>query len=222
MALYWTFEVDESQSYLLTGDFGDGAYSSVSVYVAREKWHDTEVAATLEGHQFKYQADGSFELQLGGKTGQRDNWLPLPPGSRTVWIRQFYNDIHNERHGWVNIDNLGNPPLPAVVDEEMLAVRLRLAGRKVKSMTNAVRHAATNELPAGNHVRTWREMHDGAIFTSADIWYQRGAWSLAAGEALVLEGFAPTSTFWNIVLYSRFLNSLEHRFSACIPDRRKG
>jgi hypothetical protein len=34
---------------------------------------------------------------------------------------------------------------------------------------------------------------------------------LAPGEALVLEGTPPSCRHWNIVLYSRFLTSLDHR-----------
>jgi hypothetical protein len=54
-------------------------------------------------------------------------------------------------------------------------------------------------------------MQGGAAFTEPGIHYLRGAWRLAPGEALVLEGEAVPCRYWNALLYSRFLNSLDHR-----------
>jgi len=62
-----------------------------------------------------------------------------------------------------------------------------------------------------NQVRHWSEMQGGAAFTEPGIHYLRGAWQLAPGEALVLEGEAVACRYWNVLLYSRFLNSLDHR-----------
>ena len=54
-------------------------------------------------------------------------------------------------------------------------------------------------------------MTGGAVYTEPGIHYLRGGWQLEPGEALVIEGEAPRCRYWNILLYSRFLNSLDHR-----------
>lgn len=54
-------------------------------------------------------------------------------------------------------------------------------------------------------------MAGGAVFTEPDIHYLRGSWQLGKGEALVLEGDAVACRYWNVILYSRFLNSLDYR-----------
>ena len=54
-------------------------------------------------------------------------------------------------------------------------------------------------------------MTGGAGFTEPNIHYLRGSWRLGADEALVIEGEPPPSRYWNVLLYSRFLNSLDHR-----------
>jgi len=208
---YWLFELDAAHSYVLRGNLGEAAYTAISVYREREAWHDTEVAATINGRDLATDANGDFDLYLGGER-QGDNWLPLDPDARTVWIRQFFNDVRNERPSRFDVRNL-DPAAPApLIEPHLLASRLEVAGKKLRSMTSAIRHAGEHELSRGNHVREWSEMMGGAVFTSSDIWYQRGGWSLAPDEALVLEGHAPASPFWHIVLYSRFLNSLEHRY----------
>jgi hypothetical protein len=62
-----------------------------------------------------------------------------------------------------------------------------------------------------NELREWSEMTGGAVFTEPNIRYLRGGWQLAAGEALVIEGDVVPCRYWNVLLYSRFLNSLDHR-----------
>ncbi|MDP6874869.1 MAG: DUF1214 domain-containing protein [Alphaproteobacteria bacterium] len=208
---YWTFELDPSQHYRLSGNLGAAAYTAIAIYRAKEKWHDTEICANINGADLETDGSGDFELLLGGENPGHGNWLPLDGDARTVWIRQFFNDVYNERPSRFDIVNLDPKAPPAALDPDLLAQRLTRAGRKMKSMTSAIRHAAEHELSRGNHVRVWSEMLGGAVFTSSDIWYQRGAWDLAEDEALVLQGVAPPSQFWNIVLYSRFLNSLDHR-----------
>jgi hypothetical protein len=54
-------------------------------------------------------------------------------------------------------------------------------------------------------------MTGGAVYTEPGIHYVRGGWQLAEDEALVIEGEVPRCRYWNVLLYSRFLNSLDHR-----------
>jgi hypothetical protein len=67
------------------------------------------------------------------------------------------------------------------------------------------------DLKAPNGVRHWTAMTGGAAFTEPGIHYLRGAWQLAADEGLVIEGRLVPCRHWNIVLYNRFLNSLDYR-----------
>lgn len=210
--IYWTFEIDPACRYEMTGTLGEAAYSSISVYRAREKWHDTEMAASINGDDIKADAGGGFTLRLGGDRSEGENWLPLEPDTRTIWVRQFFDDVHNQQPSRIVLRNLDRSDPPPIVEPALLTERLSIAGKKMRSTLSAIRHAAEHELSRGNHVRVWEEMHGGAVFTSSDIWYQRGAWELEPDEALLLEGEAVDCRFWNIVLYSRFLNSLEHRF----------
>lgn len=208
---YWTFELDPAQRYRLSGNLGAAAYTAIAIYRVGQNWHDTEVCANINGSDLVTDGNGDFSLLLGGDNPGTGNWLALDHDVRTVWIRQFFNDVHNEQPSHFAIANLNPNAPPPLPDDALLARRLAVAGRKMKSMTSAIRHAGEHELSLGNHVRVWSEMLGGAVFTSSDIWYQRGAWDLGVDEALVLEGAAPPAQFWNIVLYSRFLNSLDHR-----------
>jgi hypothetical protein len=54
-------------------------------------------------------------------------------------------------------------------------------------------------------------MQGGAVYTEPGIHYQRGAWRLEPGQALVIEGSAVAARHWSVLLYSRFLNTLDYR-----------
>src|SRR3546814_10433553 len=72
-------------------------------------------------------------------------------------------------------------------------------------------HAVRKDLESPNEVRHWSEMTGGAALTEPDIHYLRGSWQLGADEALVIEGVPAACRYWSALLYSRFLNSLDHR-----------
>ena len=83
--------------------------------------------------------------------------------------------------------------------------------------------ATADERDRPDELRHWTEMAGGAAFTEPDITYVRGSWSLGPDEALVIEGDVVASRYWNVLLYSRFLNSLDQRHrsvSRARPPRR--
>ena len=69
--------------------------------------------ANLFGHQIATQADGSFEITIGGPE-RESNWLPLTPGSRKLFIREGF-DAWEETPTPLTIERLGmdaSRPLP--------------------------------------------------------------------------------------------------------------
>lgn len=100
---------------------------------------------------------------------------------------------------------------PPLIDTERFARHLERLGRSVRSFPSVFDHAARVDLERPNEVRHWSEMVAGAAFTEPDIHYLRGSWHLGPDEALVVEGAPAACRYWNALLYSRFLNSLDHR-----------
>jgi hypothetical protein len=70
---------------------------------------------------------------------------------------------------------------------------------------------AQQESERPNTIREWAEMQGGAVYTEPGIHYQRGAWQLEPGQALVIDGTPVPARHWSVLLYSRFLNSLDYR-----------
>lgn len=46
--------------------------------------------SNIFGHQIDTDADGTFELFVGGER-RADNWLPTTPGSRKLFIREAFD-----------------------------------------------------------------------------------------------------------------------------------
>ena len=63
-----------------------------------------------------------------------------------------------------------------------------------------------------NEARHWSEMAGGAAFTEPDIHYVRGVVGAGAtARRWSSRATLPPCRYWNVLLSSRFLNSLDHR-----------
>jgi len=129
-----------------------------------------------------------------------------------VWVRQFHHDAARDRLGWCRIDPLDELDAPPGIDPDVFGRHLAWLGRTMTAFPAIFAASISDDLARPNQVRHWSEMSGGAAYTEPAIHYLRGAWQLGEGEALVVEGRPPASRYWNVLLYSRFLNSLDHRY----------
>ncbi len=208
---YWVADIRDDRSYRITGSIGDAVYQSVTVYSSTGPLTAT-AEARLDSDSTTFEADGGFELTLSRHAPSDGSaWLELPEGSTVLWVRQFHHDAANDRLGWCRIDPLEDPPPSPTIDATRFDRHLGRLGKGLAAFPAIWSASIRDDLTAPNTVRHWSEMAGGAAFTEPDIHYLRGSWQLDHGEALVIEGAAPPSRYWNVLLYSRFLNSLDHR-----------
>lgn len=208
---YWVADIRDDRRYRITGAVGDAAYQSITAYASGGAL-DTSAAARIDSDALTLDPEGRFDLTLSREaTPGGGDWLALPEGATAVWVRQFHRDVANERLGWCRIDPLGEVPTPPAIDPERFARHLARLGRGVAALPGVFAASTRDDLARPNEVRHWTEMAGGAAFTEPGIHYLRGSWDLGPGEALVLEGEPVPCRYWNVLLYSRFLNSLDHR-----------
>src|SRR3546814_8023489 len=75
--------------------------------------------ANLFGHQLQTDADGNFELYVGGEA-RTSNWLPTTPGSRKLFIRQGF-DRWDETPATLGIERVGmNEPASLPTPQAMI------------------------------------------------------------------------------------------------------
>lgn len=210
---YWVADLRDDRRYRIVGSMTGAAYLSITAYAA-SGLVDAAARARVDSDGLAIGADGSFEVTLSREPPPTGDWLELPDGGRSVWVRMFVDgdsagDTDSDR--WCRIEPLDAPLHPPPVGADRLAEHLRRAGKSIAQWPRIVQASAAADQAAPNEVRHWAEMTGGAAFTEPGIHYLRGAWELDDDEALVVEGDLVPCRYWNILLYSRFLNSLDHR-----------
>jgi hypothetical protein len=208
---YWVAEVRDDRRYRVSGSMGDAAYQSLTVYDTSGSL-GSGASARIDSDDLDIDLDGHFEVTLSPEPPSSGDWLRLPEGASTLWVRQFHQDVGHERHGWCRIDALDPPADAPAFDPARFERHLRRLGATTAGLPDIFTTALGVDLEHPNEVRHWSEMTGGAAYTEPDVHYLRGAWQLAPDEALVLEGEAVPCRWWSVLLYSRFLNSLDHRY----------
>lgn len=123
--------IDGQHSYRITGKRGTARWFNVSVQGPKpEKIPGTDFPPLHEpfgdipetnifGHQIKTDADGNFELFIGGEE-RPGNWLPTTPGSRKLFIREAF-DAWFETPTALTIERIGmDAPRPIPSTERMV------------------------------------------------------------------------------------------------------
>lgn len=163
-------------------------------------------------HQLNTEADGSFELYIGGPE-RGPNWLPTTPGSRKLFIRQGF-DAWTETPVRMHIERIGmEGPKPLPTPQRMIEA-FDWAGAFVTGV-----------------MRDWPEhphLYSGGVVdpaqpnvfplieaTSSDKKRGRAVahmcWKLGADEALIVE-FDAHDAFWMITNAGMFFNSMDYMY----------
>jgi hypothetical protein len=130
--LYLHAYLREDAEYVVTGR--RGTTTDLSFQVLSGDYSPVEVPDSLTAFDDRgigIVADGSFELRFGPpRSGARDNYVPLGPGSAMLAVREVYSDWSSERRGTLRIhrtDTIGAAPPP--IDETLMAKRYGVAGK---------------------------------------------------------------------------------------------
>ena len=146
--------------------------------------------ANLFGHQIQTDADGRFEVTIGGPPQDR-NWLPTTPGTRKLFIREAF-DAWGETPTTLSIERIGMttpPPLPSLA---MMAEAMDWAGQFVTGlMRDWPEHAWLTSRGVCDPASVNAFPADKAANDASDAKRGRMAahmvWHLEADEALIVE-----------------------------------
>jgi hypothetical protein len=220
--------IDGRSVYRVSGTRGTSRFFNVTVQgprvggpgVLHEPFGDTP-EANLLGHQLDVDANGEFELYIGGSE-RGPNWLPTTAGSRKLFIRQGF-DRWDELPAQIRIERADmDSPKPLPTPEDMVEA-MRWAGDFVTGLMSdwpefpftygGVDAGQPNAFP-----------HVGA--TDADNKRGRAAanmyWELSDDEALIIE-FDAHDGLWMLTNMGAFFNSMDYLYRpvSYTPSRTK-
>ncbi|MCG5219874.1 DUF1214 domain-containing protein [Streptosporangium soli] len=208
-AYYCFTPLDPTRTYLVTGNRGDTAYLSFTVYggPADGRLADRIVAAAND-RTLHFAVDGGFELILSPDERPEHsdaNWLTLEPDAVCAITRDYLADPATGRRASLRIECLDPPAEPPRKGDAELA-------RGFTAALTWLREQSTLVLPlvAENDVgEPYPVPSETFGWAAGDAAYAMGSFSLAPDEALVVEGRSPECAFWNVCLWNPFLHTYD-------------
>ncbi|MFV8054589.1 hypothetical protein [Mycobacterium sp. 48b] len=207
---YWVADISADGRYRIRGNRGDASYVSITVY-AGAGGAEAQANARIDSDAITFDEDGGYEVTVGGDRSPAGDGLDLPNRATVIWVRHFHDDAQTDRIGWCVIEAAEPSPVPAPIDPARFGKQLAKASVAVTHLPRIWSAAAAADRAEPNQLRHWTEMAGGAVYTEPAIHYVRGGWQLGPDEALLIEGDLVPCRYWNILAYSRFLNSLDYR-----------
>lgn len=221
--LYLQSWIDGDSVYRIYGNRGTARFINFTIQGERpEKQPGTDIPslhdpfgdipeANLFGHQLHTDADGNFELYIGGEQ-RPGNWLPTTAQTRKLFLRQGFDswDELPARMTIERVDMTQPKPLPSTNN---LTEAMDWAGNFLVAMMDDwpdhpyhyspfVDPDNINTFPAGGADKD-DEKRGRAV--------AHMCWQLAEDEALIIE-FDNLDSFWMVSLMGVFFNSLDYLY----------
>jgi hypothetical protein len=228
--IYMQAWIDGESTYKISGKKGTARMWNIAVQgprradaygkAQRRPLHDPfgdAPEANIFGHELKTEWDGSFELYIGGEK-RGPNWLPTTPGSRKLFLRQYF-DSFDEQAADFRIERIGmEAPRPTVTSDQMIEA-MGWAGQfcfdVVDQWPDWTWEAGDQIVPEA--INQFRGPNLVGRGEGADVDLRRGRlvtmmhWRFETDEALILE-FDAYDGFWNITSEAMFGNSMDYLY----------
>ncbi len=218
--------IDGQHSYRITGNIGTARFLNFTVQGPRpatqpntgwpslhEPFGDIP-EANLFKHQIEADANGNFELYIGGEK-RETNWLPTTPGTRKLFVRQGF-DSWDETPAQLSIERIGmEAPRPLPTPLTMIDA-MAWAGEFLTGMMRdwpdhpyqysggIVDPSHINQFPPERSANSSDDAKRGRL--AAHL-----CWALAPDEALIVE-FDAHDGFWMVSLGGAFMNSMDYLY----------
>lgn len=227
--------IDGRHAYKITGKRGTARWFNVTVQGPKPaKIPGTDFAplhepfgdipeANIFGHQIKTDAEGNFELYIGGEE-RPENWLPTTTGSRKLFIREAF-DAWFETPTFLTIERIGMDGPRPIPSAERMVEAFEWAGDFVTGVMRdwpehswatsggVVAPDQPNQFPADKHANDASDTKRGRMAAHM-------VWQLEPDEALIVE-MDNHDGFWIFNMGNVFMGSMDflHRAVSYTPAR---
>lgn len=216
-ARYYSAVIDDQHSYRIRGNLAGATYTSFTLELGASS-DGAGIGSTLNDTQFKADANGDYEIIVSAEK-VAGNWMPMSKGASSITTRHYYErkqSINNDRlhHIPVDINNLQKVPPRRSPNDEDIAAGIRRVTSFVKG--NVISMTSENSPPWVS--RTPNQFippkkdasHDAITYAARDNVYSMAPFVLGPDQALLIRGRFPTCRFSNVVLFNRFLQTLDY------------
>ncbi len=210
--IYHNANIDGTMDYRVWGTRGSVHYLSFGTKAGSYETTGTmEHSGHLDIDDIEVNEDGTFEIILSS-TAKPGNWLPMQQQTKSLIVRQTFNDRTAEIPAQYKIECL-NPRETDALRPQEFANRLAASSNFVSSTAGMFidwmdqYSSHINQLPYDDQTKCQRAGGD------SNIQYLQSYWRLAADEALVIHArHIPQCTTWNFQLSNYWMESLDYRY----------
>lgn len=172
---------------------------------------DDQVFDTLLLTEIDCEGDGRFEILLSAEkpSGYSGNWMEMPPDTRYFTVRQYFADWETEHPATFEIYRVGgegvapNPTTPARMAELLDEAGLWTlqTARFWQEWIDQLRR---------DHVKGELQPPRPFVGGARDIVYGNDWWSLAPGEAMIVECALPDARYWQFQLCDVWFRTMDY------------
>ncbi len=234
-AFYYLAPLSGALAYRIRGNIAGAVYTSFTFQNSDSSGWASEIFAARNDRELDVARDGSFELVLARERPPgtlEKSFVELAPDAVSVTTRHYFENatcaqLDPTLRVPISIEPLVRPGPAAPLDDAATASRMRAVLRFVRETTLGMPPRDAAQQPAWvstlpNRLGVAEVYAPGeSAWGAVDNAYSMGPFLLGAGDALVMEGRLPECSFANVVLWNRFMQSLDYRDRTTSRNRRQ-
>ena len=212
-AVYFETPVAPGREYLVRGNFAGAVYTSFTMEAgAAEGGYATHTSGVLRDDAIDVDADGNYEIRLGGEPADR-NWLAIPEDGGRITTRHYFEfpwsaSASQTLHVPISIEAVQSLPAPERWNDERVSAGLQRVINHVSQKTVAS-IAPSEDTPIPFVSRVPNELPQPIVpgnmaFAAFDAAYSMAPYLIGDDEALVIRGRWPECVFANLCLWNRW------------------
>jgi len=212
--------LDGSGTYRVWGTRGSSKTISFTTYLP-----DTLSKSLYVLDDLKYNQDGSFEIIVGGKNMDFDNWMPLENTSTRLLVRQTLSDWNSEVPGTIHIDRIDKEKgsYPKINTDSVAEDLINLANELLSNITRWPDYhlKRVEQIMPLNSISKPRQV--GQTGGLSGRLMSVGHFNLKNDEVLIIKAWPTESSYQGIQLGNPWWQSLDYanRISSLTLDQSK-
>jgi hypothetical protein len=214
--IYRRAPIDETGIYRLTGERGSAA--EVTLMAFQEP--SMKSFAPFDLTKVTRVPGASFDLIYSAvrPEGHTGDWLPLEPGTASLWLRAVSDRWGEESEPRIAITRLDGASRQRLAPEKLEQTLATLAARAERTLEYGVRHA--DELTEGGFINRLKEIDYSQVGGMPLQSYHEGLFQLGEDEALLVEARMPQDCrLFSWALTDRMFVTLDWTNAHCSLNR---